>query len=178
METPYVKDRLPWQSLSPESSFHPPCSHKEKARWTLAEKSSRRHARRTLALLALCRDCSRRWPHRCVSGKSGISRLVVGFRWWKLSPVQWLSPSGSGLLAEQSVLQAQGGCGLLSEGLWWPVQIMQHLLGCNSRGGTLGQHTLEGTCDSGDPPEAHLGVDVVKSEPAKDNLPNKTPWKR
>ena len=34
-----------------------------------------------------------------------------------LSPVQWLLPSSSGLLTEQSLLQAQEGCGLGSEGL-------------------------------------------------------------
>lgn len=76
----------------------------------------------------------------------------MGSRWWKLSPVQWLLPSSSGLLTEQSPLQAREGSGLASEGLWWPVQIIQHLLRCNSCGDTLEQHALEGTYDSGDPP--------------------------
>lgn len=52
------------------------------------------------------------------SGWRGISRLPVGFIWEKLCPVWQLSPSSSGLLTELSLLEAQEGCGLVSEGVW------------------------------------------------------------
>jgi len=73
------------EPLSPETSFHLPWSHDEKIHWTLADKSTRRHARRRPALSTAQRLCSQRWPCRHVSRRRGVSRLTVGFRQWKLS---------------------------------------------------------------------------------------------
>lgn len=115
----HVEDQEPWQSLSPESSYHLHCSHDEKVLQPSAEKRASRHVWRRLPLWALCKDCALKagLADMLVRGEAFPNLQWVHFGWWKLSPLLWLLPSSSELLKEQSVLQTEENCRHVSEGL-------------------------------------------------------------
>lgn len=108
----------------------------------LAEKSTKPHARRKLAHLALCKDCSQRCLHRHVMERRDSQRVGVSGSFPQCIGFYHVAQDCS---QSSHSLQVQEKCRLVSKGLWWPVQITQHLLGCNSCGDMLGLHT-ETTC--------------------------------
>lgn len=75
----HVEDQEPWQSLSPESSYHLHCSHDEKVLQPSAEKRASRHVWRRLPLWALCKDCALKAG--LASERRGISKLAVSAFW-------------------------------------------------------------------------------------------------